>query len=127
MPAPKRRSTKETFALRLARARKARGLSQRDFARRLGISQRMVAYYEGQSEYAPTHLLPKIAEVLSISIEDLLGMRQIPSEPVDIDVRILRRIQKIQQLPAGTKRAVLKVIDDLLAPYDVAKTDEDAA
>jgi hypothetical protein len=87
----------------------------------------MVAYYEGQSEYAPTHLLPKIAEVLSISIEDLLGMRQIPSEPVDIDVRILRRIQKIQQLPAGTKRAVLKVIDDLLAPYDVAKTDEDAA
>lgn len=127
MPQPKRRRSKETFGLRLARIRKARALSQRDLARRLHVSQRMVAYYESQTDHPPSHLLPELAKILSVSIDELLGVgAHHATEPVDIDVRLLRRIQRIQQLPPGTKRAVLKVIDDLLASHGV-DADEDTS
>lgn len=43
----------ESFGNRLARLRQAAGYSQRDLARELGISQRMVVYYEKEAERIP--------------------------------------------------------------------------
>src|SRR3954467_6757587 len=57
-------TTAETFGERLARLRLAAGYSQRDLAAEVGISQRMVAYYEGETSYPPSHLLPVLAKVL---------------------------------------------------------------
>jgi DNA-binding XRE family transcriptional regulator len=48
----------ESFGDRLARLRQAAGLSQRDLAAEVGISQRMVAYYEKETGHPPTHLFP---------------------------------------------------------------------
>lgn len=122
MPRPKPRPKEETFGQRLARIRKARGLSQRELAGRLGISQRVVAYYEGQTEHAPAHMLSDLAKVLSVSLDQLLGAQPVRAEAIDLDVRLLRRIQEIQRLPPSTKRAVLKVIDDLLESHAAGRS-----
>ena len=127
MPTTKQRPAAETFGQRLARIRKARGLSQRELARRLDATQRVVAYYEGQTEHAPAHMLSDLARVLAVSVDQLLGAKPVRSEPVDIDVRLLRRIQEIQRLPPSTKRAVLKVIDELLGRHTGRHVDDNAA
>lgn len=49
------------FGERLAQLRKAAGYTQVELAQELGISQRMVAYYESPNANPPANLLPKIA------------------------------------------------------------------
>jgi transcriptional regulator with XRE-family HTH domain len=118
VPQRKRSLNKETFGIRLARLRKARGLTQTQLGEKVGISYRMVAYYEGQTSHPPTHILPGLAKALGVSADDLFGASKLPSVPIDVDVRIWRRLQKIQGLPPGTRKSILRVLDSLLAPYD---------
>lgn len=118
MPRLKRRSAQETFGQRLARLRKARGLTQTELGQKVGISYRMVAYYEGQTEHPPTHILPELAKALGVTADELLDTGKLASVPVDVDVRIWRRLQKIQRLPPAAKKSILRVLDSLLAPYE---------
>jgi transcriptional regulator with XRE-family HTH domain len=61
------------FGARLAQLRKQAGLTQTALAREIGISQRMMAYYESPTAFPPAMLLPTLARVLGISVETLLG------------------------------------------------------
>ena len=98
MPKRKLEPAPETFGRRLARLRKAAGYSQRALAAELGISQRMVAYYESQTEHPPTHLLPSLADALSLTTDQLLRpvirlisvlTQFLNPEPPDVPVRVL--------------------------------------
>ena len=60
----------------MAKFRKAAGYYQRDLARKTGISQRGIAYYEKQSKYPPTHLLPVLADAMGIYADILLGIKK---------------------------------------------------
>jgi transcriptional regulator with XRE-family HTH domain len=66
----------ESFRNQMARLRNERGYSQRDLARETSISQRMIAYYEKQAQYPPTHVLPVLAKALGVSVDQLLGVRK---------------------------------------------------
>ena len=61
MPKRKLNSTEsgKNFGERLARLRQAAGYSQRDFAAEVGISQRMVVYYEKECERIPIQIGPE--------------------------------------------------------------------
>jgi hypothetical protein len=37
----------------------------------------MVAYYEGETEHAPTHLLPVLAKALKVTSDQFLGLEKI--------------------------------------------------
>ena len=62
-----------SFGERLAQLRKAAGFTQTELAQDLGISQRMVAYYESPTASPPANLLPRIAATLGVSIDELFG------------------------------------------------------
>lgn len=47
-----------------------------ELTRETGISQRMIAYYEKQAKYPPTHLLPTLAKALGTSGDELLGIKK---------------------------------------------------
>jgi transcriptional regulator with XRE-family HTH domain len=120
LPVPsarKARAPHETFGQRLARLRKARGLSQTALGKQIGISKRMVVYYEVESDRPPAHLLPAIAKALTVSIDDLMATGHLPSEPVEVDVRVWRRFQRLQALPPDARKTVLKILDSLLDRY----------
>jgi transcriptional regulator with XRE-family HTH domain len=102
----------ETFGQRLARFRKEQGYSQRDLAAELGISQRMLAYYESQSEHPPTKLLPLLVEVLGVSADELLGIRS--SKQRRPDGRLWRRFKELEQLPVQQRRQILQIVDAFL-------------
>ena len=101
----------ETFGQRMARLRQAAGYSQRDLARETGISQRMIAYYEKQTQYPPTHLLPILAEVLGASADELLGIKKMNSDGKKKDMRLWRRFNQIEKLDAKEKRQILQLLD----------------
>jgi transcriptional regulator with XRE-family HTH domain len=105
----------ESFGRRLARIRRARGYSQYDLADELGISQRMVAYYEAQTERPPAHLLPKLAEILDASADELLGISDLKDPQGARNSRLWRKLRQVEKLPPSDRRALLKMLDALLA------------
>lgn len=60
------------FGSRLVTLRKATGFTQKELATRIGVSRRVIAYYEGETEHPPTQILPRLAHVLNVSVEVLL-------------------------------------------------------
>lgn len=68
-----------------------RGDSQRELAAEPGIAQRMIAYYEKQTEHPPTHLLPLLAKTLGVSADELLGLEKPKPVCRTSDTRLWRR------------------------------------
>ena len=99
---------------RLARLRKAAGYSQRELAAELGISHRMVAYYEGETEHPPTHLLPALAKALGVSADQLLGVEQVKANGRVRDTRLWRRFSQMEKLPPAERKPIVQVIDAFL-------------
>ncbi len=104
----------ETFGDRMAKLRAQAGYSQRDLARETGISQRMIAYYEKQTKYPPTHLLPVLAEALGASADELLGIKRNNGNKQKKDMRLWRRFNQIERLDAKEKRQILQLLDTFI-------------
>ena len=101
---------------KLTEWRKARGLTQVELGELLGVSQRMITYYENDAQKLPAHLLPKLAKALGVSLDEVVG----DGEP-DIDQvakpnkRLLKQDETLAQLPEQDRRMVLRMIDRLTA------------
>jgi transcriptional regulator with XRE-family HTH domain len=104
----------EPFGPRLARFRQEAGYSQRDLARETGISQRMIAYYEKQPQYPPMHVLSVLAGALGVPAQDFLGLKSKESKGKLKDMRIRRRLEKIEGLEEKEKRQVIQLLDTFI-------------
>jgi len=103
-----------TFSARLAELRKAAGFTQHELAAELGVSRRMIAYYESESEYPPTALFPKLAQALGISADELLGIAPVPKRRPGANGRVQRRVQQLEQLGVEAQRQVWQLVDVLV-------------
>jgi transcriptional regulator with XRE-family HTH domain len=84
-----------------------------ELAAELGISQRMVAYYESPDATPPANLLAQIASTLGVSIDELFG-RVASKRPLvkqEGDSRLRRRLLAIDKLDVVEKRQVLQLLD----------------
>ena len=106
-------SEEQDFGKRLAQLRKDAGYTQLELAREIGVSRRMIAYYEGETERPPTQLLPKLAAALGLTTDTLLGvpLRKKAAKP---DRRLQRRLQQIEKMNPRDKRQVHQLIDAFL-------------
>lgn len=102
------------FGQRLAELRKARGFTQQEFADEVGISRRMVAYYEGQSQHPPTTHLPVMARVLKLTTDELLGITTIKQRAKPTDTKMQWRLQQIEKLEVPERRQILQLIDTFI-------------
>lgn len=105
----------EGFGARLATLRQARGLTQAELGAAIGVSQRVVAYYETESQQPPGALLVDLAQTLKVSSDELLGLKPISEKRSPRTARLLKRLQKIEDLPTADQRTVLKLLDALHA------------
>ncbi|WP_433705532.1 helix-turn-helix domain-containing protein [Paraburkholderia sacchari] len=99
------------FGPRLAKLRKEAGYTQVEFAQAVGVSQRMVAYYEAPEAMPPAHLLPAMSQVLGVSADVLLGTAPTRRAAKVVTSRLERRLQQIEKLDAAEKRQILQLID----------------
>lgn len=105
-PIPPRKD--ESLGPRIARIRQERGLSQTDLGERLGVSQRMMSHYEKGQTRIPAETLPKIAEALKVSVNELLG--RTPVTRVLKNPRLWKLMQKVDALPPKQQRVVVDMI-----------------
>lgn len=109
----KRPSTITDFGERLAKLRKLKGITQQELGDKIGVSKRVIAYYEGETEYPPTHLLIPIAKTLRISVDELLGLKK--HEISDSNhASLWRRLKKAELLSKKDRKTLLDFIDALL-------------
>ncbi len=101
------------FGKRLARLRKDAGYTQTELATELGVTQRMISYYEGHTEYPPSAILPDLANLLGVTADELLGIKPLKKTKKP-DTRLQRRMQKIEKMSAAKRRQVLQVIDTFI-------------
>jgi transcriptional regulator with XRE-family HTH domain len=101
----------ENCGQRLASLRKAVGYTQVEFAAEVGITQRMVAYYEVPNAQPPAHLLPRMAQVLGVGSDLLLGMAQARKVKRLATNSLKRRMLAIEKLDPKAKRQVTQLLD----------------
>ena len=112
----------ESFGERLARLRHAAGYSQRELATEIGISQRMIVYYEKQTERIPIHLLPLLAKTLSVSADQLVGSEETKDNGRVRDNRLWRRFIQLEKLPTAQRKPIIQVLDAFLEREKLKQT-----
>lgn len=106
--------TLEGFGERLKEVRLGRGLTQQELGDAVGVSNRVIAYYESEGAQPPGALLVDLAKVLEVSTDELLGVEPLREKITPRQARIRKRLQRIEELPAADQRAVLKFVDALV-------------
>ena len=108
----------ETLGDRIRRYRLAKGLTQVRFGELVGIAQRTVTYYELKGTSPPPAILVKMADVLEVSTDLLLGRKKVAAPgkghiEKPTDVRRLRHLQRLEALPLNDRKALFRIIDAL--------------
>lgn len=112
---PKRKTEViEGFGDRLAELRRAAGYTQVEFAAELGITQRMVAYYEAPEAHPPSHLLPRMAQALGVSADVLLGVSAPRRSKKLATNRLERRLLEIAKLDPKAQRQIAQLLDTFI-------------
>jgi len=65
--------------------RESRHMTQTELAKRLGVSQRNVSYYESGDRIPPADVLKKISYLFNITIDELVGVKKVNSSSSNCD------------------------------------------
>lgn len=108
----------ESIGQRMRRLRKARGITQVEMAERLSTTQGIVSRYERGGQRLHGELIVKLAEILDVSADELLGLevkQRRPLPPALKDRRLLVRMQRLDRLSNRDREMVIRMVDALLA------------
>lgn len=109
----------KTLGSRIAEARKERRLTQAQLAEQLGIAQQTLAHYEVGRLGVGAAMLPRLAELLDLSLDEMLmgqpasyrpGRRGPPSH-------LAQQLDAIARLPKAEQRAVSTLLTAVLAQH----------
>jgi len=95
---------------RIARLRKQQGLTQQQLADAVGIRQYAVARFENGLCRVPVTLLPDIARVFGVSVDDLLGTATGKARPGPAP-KLQKQMEQISSLPKEQQRSIMQVLD----------------
>jgi transcriptional regulator with XRE-family HTH domain len=99
------------FGKRLAKLRKANGLTQQQLGDQVGVSRRVIAYYEAETDYPPAHIIVPLAQALNVSTDELLGAKG-NTAPLDPKLAALwRRLKVLETFSDKDRKAVLQYVD----------------
>jgi transcriptional regulator with XRE-family HTH domain len=104
----------ESFGERLATTRKARGLTQVELAKQMGLTQSLISDYENDKLRPHGEMVARFALMLEISTDELLGVTPSKSSGRKPSRRVLRRLERIEALPPREQSTLLKTIDTFL-------------
>lgn len=101
------------YGQHLAALRETAGLSQNDLAAKLGVPQSNVSFWERSDKPPRGDVLPKLAEILGVSLEVLLNAKKPRLKKPVAKGRLQQMFEAASQLP---RRQQQKIVD-LLQPF----------
>lgn len=102
------------FGKRLVALRKERGLTQKNLGEKIGVSDRVIAYYEGETDYPPAHLIVPIAKALNVSTDELLGVKNVKLQLNPEHAALWRKLKKAEELTKKDQKALVDFLNYLL-------------
>jgi transcriptional regulator with XRE-family HTH domain len=100
---------------RIALLRKDSHITQVQLAETLGISQSTVNAYELGHRRVPVSALPLLARTLGVSVETLIGETPSATRKRGPAPKLQQHLERISALPKPRQRAVMDVIEAMLA------------
>ncbi len=100
---------------RVMQLRKARNITQVQLAEALGVSQQTVQSYEVGRRRIPVCTLRLLAKVLSVSLDELMAEGEHAPRKRGPVPQVQQQLERISALPKPKQRAVMDVIEALLA------------
>jgi transcriptional regulator with XRE-family HTH domain len=108
------------IAERIAETRKDRAISQQQMAKKLGVTQPIISRYERGELRIHAELLVKIAKILSVTTDELLGLKPIEKQSKTTDEldtpsmrRMWKKFQQVAKWPEKDQRAVIRLINSV--------------
>jgi len=105
----------KTLGGRIAQLRKDAGLSQQAIADALEIPQQTYANYEVARARPPVSLLPELAQLFSISVDELLGLHRSGAAKRGPTPQLQQKIERLSLLPKAKQKFVLEMLDGVLS------------
>jgi transcriptional regulator with XRE-family HTH domain len=109
------KSERTDFAARLRALREAAGLSQRDMAARLAISQPSYVAWESYNVALKPEQITELAKVLGISVGELFDSPTHNKSARGPAGKAKRVFETVSQLPRSSQQKILEVVEALLA------------
>lgn len=101
---------------RLRTLRERRGISQMKLAEALGVTQSNVSAMERGLRGLTVHQVTKLAKALKVSTDEILVGTNGDHDTMPLtSLKLARRFQRMQALSEPRQRALLKILDALLA------------
>ncbi len=100
---------------RIAQQRKDSHFTQVQLAEMLGVSQPTINAYELGHRRAPVSMLPLLARTLGVSVESLIGEESNAARKRSPTPKLQQHLERIAALPKPRQRAVMDVIEAMLA------------
>ena len=66
---------KQTFGIMVAALRKQRGMTQLELAEKMGVTDKAVSKWERDLSFPDVNSIPKLAEVLDVSVDELMQVK----------------------------------------------------
>lgn len=103
----------KALGAKLAELRKEQGLSQQALADELGIPQQTYANYEVARARVPASMLPQLARIFGVGVDELLGLRNGTGKRGPTP-KFQKQLERIAQLPRAQQRLVIQMLDGVL-------------
>ena len=107
--------TKQTFGATISALRKEKGLTQLELAQQMGVTDKAVSKWERNLSFPDVASLPKLAEVLGTSVDELLEVKtaaQQEPEPSKVPA-LVELVLKAVALAMGVGVTALTVMDEV--------------
>ncbi len=93
--------------------RKEKGMTQKEIADRLGITDKAVSKWERDVAYPDTGTIPKLAEILGVTVEELMNAKSVPVSENKKTDDVIDIVLKAVPLAMGVAVTVLSILDEL--------------
>ena len=94
----------------IANLRKAKGMTQKDLAERMNVTDKAVSKWERNLSCPDVNSIPRLAEVLGIGVEELMTAAPKQEEKQDTEVSIVSLVLKAIPVAMGAAVTILSVI-----------------
>jgi transcriptional regulator with XRE-family HTH domain len=111
------KAPRSVFGARLLALRQAAGLSQQQMAAQLGISQPAYAAWERTDVALKRDQLAKLAQVLGVSFDELIGEPNGAARRGGPTGKAKRVFETVSQLPRHQQQKILEVVEALVARH----------
>ena len=104
---------KKTLGTIITELRKQHGMTQLELAEKMGVTDKAVSKWERDLSYPDINSLPNLAEILGVSVEELMQVKKEAEAPVSKVTEIMEIAPKAVAMAMGIAVTVLTILNAL--------------